>query len=280
MIFGLASKIFSPAQSFTSLVSKTHFAQPKAYQKRYRSAAECIDWTILGKSIFNRPKPLATATLQRIAKGLQKEIVNNPQPFIVADRVTAVWVAQMNGGFNKTHSKSITKPLTTITSTGSQQQLAIASLASPLSVITTSGSHHALGQFWLSKDDKEGALRCAAFLMTYYGSGKNIHSLNEPMKTVTTKDRLALVTVIIKGEPFLIVDISLRMLQPHELYAAQGFPSNYKIDKGHDGRSFTKAKQVHMCGNSVSPAPMAALAKSNNPWKQQQELKKDRKIAA
>ncbi|MNJ70827.1 hypothetical protein D3C77_673130 [compost metagenome] len=65
----------------------------------------------------------------------------------------------------------------------------------------------------------------------------------------------------------MIVDIFLRMLQPHELYSAQGFPADYIIDKGADGREFTKTEQVHMCGNSVSPPPMAALAKANDPWR-------------
>ena len=66
--------------------------------------------------------------------------------------------------------------------------------------------------------------------------------------------------------PYVIVDICLRMLQPHELYRAQGFPASYIIDKGADGKPFTKTEQVHMCGNSVSPPPMAALAKANDPW--------------
>ncbi len=84
---------------------------------------------------------------------------------------------------------------------------------------------------------------------------------------MTTKDRLGLVTVFVKGPPYVIVDICLRMLQPHERYRAQGFPVSYIIDKGADGKPFTKTEQVHMCGNSVSPPPMAALARSNDPWK-------------
>ncbi|MNO04587.1 hypothetical protein D3C81_2256750 [compost metagenome] len=57
------------------------------------------------------------------------------------------------------------------------------------------------------------------------------------------------------------------MLQPTELYRAQGFPAGYRIDEGADGRKFTKTEQVHMCGNSVSPPPMAALARANDPWR-------------
>ena len=36
---------------------------------------------------------------------------------------------------------------------------------------------------------------------------------------------------------------------------------------GADGKPFTKTQQVHMCGNSVSPPPMAALARANDPWR-------------
>ena len=54
------------------------------------------------------------------------------------------------------------------------------------------------------------------------------------------------------------------MLQPAELYKAQGFPSDYIINHGADGKPFTKTQQVHMCGNSVKSPPMAALARAND----------------
>ncbi len=119
----------------------------------------------------------------------------------------------------------------------------------------------------LSPEHEEGALRVAAFLISYYGT-ENVSSAGEPAPTVTTKDRLALVTVMVKGTPYVIVDICLRMLKPSELYKAQGFPAGYVITHGADGKPFTKTQQVHMCGNSVSPPPMAALAKANDPWRQ------------
>ncbi len=119
----------------------------------------------------------------------------------------------------------------------------------------------------LSPEHEEGALRVAAFLISYYGT-ENVSSAGEPAPTITTKDRLALVTVMVKGTPYVIVDICLRMLKPSELYKAQGFPADYVITHGADGKPFTKTQQVHMCGNSVSPPPMAALAKANDPWRQ------------
>lgn len=291
----------------------THAQKPGKGQKPWRTAAECIDWSEPTKSIFGRPKPLAEATLRRIAKGIQREVLGKAKPFMVPGCPDeAAFMYQANGGFNTVFSKPMTAPMTTVTNTGSQQQLVTANLVhmrgncdsrpvdDPLHTISAGGQHHGLvtahltamaqnvasidpeqplptvlagaARFGvvecrLSPDAEEGALRCAAFLMKYHGIGENVIGMDEPISTITTKDRLALVTVWIGGDPYVIVDICLRMLQPHELYAAQGFPSNYIIDRGHDGRTFNKSEQVHMCGNSVSPPPMAAIARSNDPWR-------------
>lgn len=335
----------------------THAAKPCKGQQKWRTAAECIDWSIPIQSIFERKRPLADATLRRIAKGIQREVIDNARPFIVSianwsqetvhpiDRplntitaqpkggafalatpvmvsaahgegrpggvqrwgrgsksadeplgtITAsgsgghslatAFLAQMNGGYNTTHSNPLGNPVSTITNTGSQQQLVIASLAhlrvsrdardvsEPLRTISAGGQRHglitALAESALTPEIEDRALRCAAFMVNYYGNG-DARSVEQPLDTITTRDRLALITVWIGGQPWVIVDICLRMLQPHELYAAQGFPANYIITHGHDGRRFTKSEQVHMCGNSVSPPPMAAIAAANNPWRADQ----------
>lgn len=115
----------------------------------------------------------------------------------------------------------------------------------------------------LSPEHQEGALRVAAFLVKYYGTGANDPSLADPVDTVTTKDRLALVTVVIKGTPYVIVDIGLRMLKPHELYRAPGFPAGYVIDRTANGTPLSTSAAVRMVGNSVSPPPLCALAEAN-----------------
>ena len=74
---------------------------------------------------------------------------------------------------------------------------------------------------------------------------------------------LVLVTVTVRGTPYVIVDIGLRMLKPHELYRAQGFPPDYIHDRTADGRPLTISAQVRMVGNSVSPPPLRALASAN-----------------
>lgn len=72
-------------------------------------------------------------------------------------------------------------------------------------------------------------------------------------------------TVEVDGQPYVIVDIAMRMLQPRELYRAQGFPDSYRIARGADGERFTKTTQVRLVGNSVSPPQAAALVAANVP---------------
>ncbi|WP_182200154.1 DNA cytosine methyltransferase [Paraliobacillus salinarum] len=102
----------------------------------------------------------------------------------------------------------------------------------------------------------------AAFLTKYYGQGVG-QSLEEPLHTIPTKDRFGLVTV--KGENYKIVDIGMRMLQPHELFKAQGFPNEYIIDRDFEGNKYPKTQQVARCGNSVPPVFTEALVRANLP---------------
>ncbi|HIE5512659.1 TPA: DNA cytosine methyltransferase [Stenotrophomonas maltophilia] len=137
----------------------------------------------------------------------------------------------------------------------------------PVGTVTASGNGgHAMAEAelaQLSPDQEAGALRVAAFLVKYYGTGANVPSLLDPVDTVTTRDRLALVTVHIQGVPHVIVDVGLRMLKPHELYRAQGFPAGYIIDRTANGTPLSTSAAVRMVGNSVSPPPLRALAEAN-----------------
>ena len=103
----------------------------------------------------------------------------------------------------------------------------------------------------------------AALLCKYYGNDKDGVDLREPMHTIPTKDRIALVTVTIDGQQYVITDIGMRMLAPHELYRAQGFPADYRIDQTADGRPLTKTAQVRMVGNSVCPPVARAIVAAN-----------------
>ncbi|MEI4936429.1 DNA cytosine methyltransferase [Aeromonas caviae] len=101
-----------------------------------------------------------------------------------------------------------------------------------------------------------------AFLLKYYGTDSTI-PCSEPLHTVTTRDRFGLVTV--RGEDYQIVDIGMRMLEPHELFPAQGFLDTYVIDRDASGKKFTKVAQVARCGNAVCPPVAAALVRANLP---------------
>ena len=82
------------------------------------------------------------------------------------------------------------------------------------------------------------------FLVSYYGTG-GARDIDAPLDTVTTKDRLGLVRPVIEmdGNRYLL-DIRFRMLQPHELALAQGFPKHYQF-------TGTKTDQVKQIGNAV-----------------------------
>jgi len=122
------------------------------------------------------------------------------------------------------------------------------SLEEPLSTVTAGGNHLA---------------EVRAFLTTYYGSdgtaGKGQRVL-EPMRTVTARHRLGLVTV--EGTQYQIIDIGMRMLQPHELLRAQfgAFAEAYDLSAAR-----TKADQVRLIGNSVCPEVAEAVVRANLP---------------
>ena len=119
-------------------------------------------------------------------------------------------------------------------------------VAAPVPTLTAGGNH-------------VGEVR--AFLLKYYSEGGQWQDCREPMHTIPTKDRIGL--VVVKGELYQIVDIGMRMLEPHELYRAQGFPSDYIHDRTADGKRLSKSAQVRMCGNSVCPPLAAALVRAN-----------------
>jgi DNA (cytosine-5)-methyltransferase 1 len=100
-----------------------------------------------------------------------------------------------------------------------------------------------------------------AFLTAYYGSdGTSGQLLTEPLRTITAKHRLGLVTVA--GVDYQIVDIGFRMLQPHELLRAQfgRFADGYDLS-----RARTKKAQIKLIGNSVCPEVAEALIAANLP---------------
>jgi DNA (cytosine-5)-methyltransferase 1 len=163
--------------------------------KPWRTAAECIDWSIPCPSIFDRKRPLAENTMRRIAMGIKRYVLENSKPFIVQE-----------------------EPLRT----------------------ATTGNHAAL---------------VYSFLIRYFATAIGQHC-TEPLFTITGKDRFGLVTVLVDGELYVIVDIGMRMLTPRELARAQGFPDSYVL-------TGSKSSQVARIGNSVCPLMAKSLVEAN-----------------
>lgn len=169
--------------------SATHGNDPNLLP--YRTAAECIDWTLPCYSIFltkeeaktyNVRRPLATNTLKRIAKGLEKFVINNPDPFIVS-----YYGPKNEGEFRgvgldcplptqttENRFGLVTPYLARICQTGFGKDRLQYSVEHPLTTITTKAEH----------------LLVSPFLVPRYGERKGqeprCSSVEQPMATITT----------------------------------------------------------------------------------------------
>ena len=365
----------------------------------WRTAAECIDWSIPAPSIFDRKKPLAENTLKRIARGIQRFVIDNASPFIVKcnhtsnrtsyDCFRGQALSDPLQTITKTHGYAIARPVMTplfAGTGGSEFQMRPRPVNKPFFTLLTQNRTNVIApvlapliarQFGASvghRADEPSATITAggggksqlvsACLAKHYGGnyqGVGV-GLDEPVHSVTTVDHHALLTAqlmvnntghpggeadkpvhtittgnhhglvtshLVKlrgtcrdgqrtGEPmptitagglhvgevktmlavesydeqradqvlaflrqycgddydglvtvdgivYRIVDIGMRMLQPHELYRAQGFPEWYIIDRDYRGVKYAKDKQVARCGNAVPPPFAEALVRANLP---------------
>ncbi len=300
--------------------------------KPYRTAAECIDWSIPCPSIFGRKKPLADATMKRIARGLVRYVIEAETPFVVENQylpfvtehsnasnqrnmpadepsaiitaggcgksqLVAAFLSKYYGEKSPTEARGVAlgEPVHTLTTEnrfgvvtahlakhyGGNYNGPGADIVDPMPTVT-SVDHNALVTSHLVKlrgTCKDGQPvtepmptitaggthvgEVRAFLLKYYGNEADGCELQDPLHTITGRDRFGLVTV--NGVDHVIVDIGMRMLQPHELFKAQGFPEHYIIDRDASGKPMTKTAQVGRCGNSVPPPFAEALVRANLP---------------
>lgn len=229
---------------------------------KWKECGDYIDWSDLGTSIFERKKPLAAATMDRIGNGVRKYIIDNPNPYIVKSKDALAFIIQYHGETRQGDSRGqlLTEPIKTI-DTSNRYGLVTAFVTKfyktgigqgcdePLHTITTSPGHFGL---------------VSAFLVKYYGTGCG-QTLDKPLGTITTKDRFGLVNVLIEidGEQYVIKDIFLRMLKPEELKLMQGFPEDYIIDRDAAGKTYPIVERVARIGNSVVPVMAEALVSAN-----------------
>jgi DNA (cytosine-5)-methyltransferase 1 len=246
----------------------------------WRTAAECIDWSIPCPSIFGRKRPLAPATCRRIAAGIVRFVLQG-RPFLVQT------------GYGERRGQAprvldLAQPLGTVVAGGAKHALVAAFLqqnftgmvGKPLRVpvpTITARDHHSLVAAHLTTIDQQGNVTggngaaaapmstittksrhavVAAFLTQYYGTGGQHSRVDAPLPAVVTRARHGLVTVEIDGVDYAIADIGLRMLEPRELARAQGVPDSYVLEG-------TKAEQIARIGNSVVPQVAAAIVRAN-----------------
>lgn len=297
--------------------------------EHWRPASDVIDWSIPCPSIFGRKRPLAPATMRRIAAGVQRYVLGAAQPFIVpvthhggARRVhgideptrtitaahrgelalvaPALAAAQpfvirtdMQSGGRLRGVASIKEPLRTITSSNGHAVVAglitkhyggvVGHTARRTLGTVTAKDHHALTTAFLTKfygtstgqqltspmptvtaGGNRGGGHIAevrAFMVKYYSASAHGQDVQDPLHTVTAKARFGL--VVVDGVDYEIVDIGMRMLQPHELFRAQGFPLDYQHAEVAEGRRLTKTTQIRLAGNAVNPQIAEALCAAN-----------------
>lgn len=262
--------------------------------KPYVGAYTKLDFSLPCPSIFDTSekikekygiravRPLAKKTMDRIARGIKKFILDNPEPFLI----------QCNHGRERKPG-DIWQPIPTITekhgfwgvapiliqyhSETTKDEVRGQGIEAP--IMTMDGSNrYGLVTSFISKFYKSGTGQdmreplhtitagdghfgeVRAFLTKYYGSGTG-QDIKEPLDTITAQDRFGLVTIY--GTEYRIVDIGLRMLEPKELYGCQGFPEDYIIDRDCEGKAYPRAEQVRRCGNAVCPPIPTALVRAN-----------------
>lgn len=240
----------------------THGKKDSGLQPFKTAADDVIDWSIPVKSIFGRKKPLVDKTLIRIAKGLQRFVIDNPEPYLVNNQVS--FITECANGSSR-HDMPIDEPFRTICAEVKGGHLALVTshiiklrgdnlghcIDEPLHTISAGGNHL-------------GIVR--AFLIKYYGQ-IGAQSIEEPLHTIRTGDCFGL--VVVKGEKYRVADIGLRMLEPHELFRAHDFPSDYKISHDSNGKKLSKKNQVARVGNSVPPTIAKLLVEANQSTRKQ-----------
>lgn len=233
----------------------------------WRPASDVIDWSLPMLSIFaTRPqarawarrhgmrpphRPLADATQRRLAAGLVRFVLQDPQPFISKFYGTSI-------------GHSLREPLSTISSQGNHHALVLPWLAKhytgavgsnlrhPLSTITAVDHHSLCGAVGGDGDPE----RVVAWVTKWYGNAGPGVSPRAPLPTVTAREGLGLAVAVIRERH--IIDVLMRMLAPRELLLAQTFPPDYQLIG-------TQRQQCAAIGNAAPPLMVEAILRANFP---------------
>lgn len=222
--------------------------------KPWRTALEVVDWSLPCPSIFDRKKPLAEATLRRVAEGMRKYVLLADEPCVLA--IDNGFATPFIGThYGQSIGRSIEQPLPTVTAGGGGHQLLVIptlvtsgygerpgqlprvpGIHKPLGTVVATGQKHALVCGHLGGIDRQAQV--VELLLAY--------------SALTTED---IESARVRG--LLPVDIGMRLLAPKELLLAQGFPADYRID------GVSKTNQISVIGNAVCPAVAEAIVRAN-----------------
>lgn len=276
------------------------YGEKKGQKPRVNDIAEPLG-TVVSTVKHNVVDPILTPYLSKYFGGVIGENVKNPMPTVTAvdhnALVSPTLIQYHTEQSNKENrAYNFEDPIKTIDGSG-RYGIAAAHLTQyfkgdhyhgptePLHTVTT--------------EIREGVI--LAHITEFKGNDIG-QSVNDPLRTVMTKDVLGgvytrlekisdnmdlkywpqiremlnvycdywiaddeILILTINGVDYFISDIGLRMLTPKELYAAQGFPMDYLIEKDYTGKAYPKTQQVARCGNAVCPQMATALVKANLP---------------
>jgi DNA (cytosine-5)-methyltransferase 1 len=155
--------------------------------KPFRTAAECIDWSIPGKSIFGRKKPLSVNTMKRIARGLDKFVIKSPKPFIM----------QMNF---ENPPQDVDSPLSTITAVN-KHYVAEPKVRPYIMSNNTNNVPHGVDEPMPTITTGIRNFVCCPSLVQYHGeqSEKEVRGqrIDKPLNTIDTRNRYGISTAFL-----------------------------------------------------------------------------------
>jgi DNA (cytosine-5)-methyltransferase 1 len=204
-------------------------------------ATQAIDWSLPSQRIGDRAKPLAPSTLRRIELGLARLGIST---MYGSDREGMIVETAHQG---ERAPRSTREPFRTMTA--SDDRPLLVELPDAFYVRNFAGGEivdnsmvHPVSQAFGSMTAHDHT----SLLVPYFNKGR-VRLASEPIGTLTTKDRYALL------EPAIDLDTcGYRMLEPHEVGNAMAFPNSYRVEG-------TKKDRVKLYGNAVTPPVMEFL---------------------
>ena len=208
---------------------------------------------------------LAAATLTKYYSGDHNQDAAAPLHTITTRDREGVTVANLSKFYGGVVGAAASDPLPTVTAvdhnalqTAHMVKMKGTNLGGqaqdPLQTITAGGGHHGVVAARIVKAEPGADLQ---------NWPKIRAALNEFCDYHLEDTEVILFSI--GGEWYFMADIGLRMLTPRELYRANGFPDDYKIDRDYTGKEYGKTKQVARCGNAVPPPFATALVRANLP---------------